>query len=273
MSVFRENMFEMKAKNDLLLFKEIIPQYLEESEYPIFTSLLENTYNLLQQLYEETNVAPKSTLIPLRSKAKIESITENEISTMIYRNFRSDLDKNFVNPLLKGNLQSIHENDMGNILRIIINSKSDLDPEISKKYAIFEKVFGNSIKELILPKDNELEMASYVSKLDPDYFNIFDRNVKEIKHEFNEEIQKLISNLAIRMFKKCIEFSDGEDKEKFDLDNYKGLSTLIGEDDSIDTELKKFPELKEEDEEAFHEEDESANDKLENLDIEDIINK
>lgn len=282
MSNFRGNMFEIKSRNDLTLFKEIVPQYIEESEYPVFTASLSKVYTLLQTLYEETNVVPKSSLIPLRNKAKLETITENEISDMVYRNFRSDLDKNFVNPLIKGNLQSIYENEMGNILKIIVGSKANLDPEISKKYSIFEKVFGDSIKELILPRDNELEMASYVSKLDPGYFNIFDRNIREIKHEFNEEINKLIGNLANRMFKKCVQFDDDADKDNYKIEDYKGLSTLFKNDDAIDTELKKFPELEKVDEdEAFEEAPEEVEEhkegdeenKLENLDIDSIINK
>lgn len=256
--------FNMKVGMDLKLFQELFKNYITESELPAFKELLKDSYLSYKELLQETNVTPVSSVITLRKKKVHETITENEITAIIYESFRKNIDKNFVEPLENGSIDSLYESEMGNVFKLIVGSGSDLDPEISRKYSIFEKVVKDTISNIILPKDNVIKMNEYVSKLDPKYFEIFDRTIKDIKSDFNESVQNLANNLACKMFKKGVEFGKNHNKDDFELDNYKGLSRLISSKDELDETLSKIPEKVQED----HEKESMDSD-----DIDDIINK
>ena len=256
--------FNNKVGIDLKLFQELFKNYIEESELPAFKELLKDSYLSYKELLQETEVVPVPSVISLRKKKVQETITENEITTIIYDSFRKSINKDFVEPLQNGSINSLYESEMGDVFKIIVGTNSDLDPEISRKYSIFEKIVKDTIKNVILPKDNVIKMNEYVSKLDPKYFEVFDRTVKDIKAEFNESVTNLANNLACKMFKKGIEFSKEHNKEDFDLDSYKGLSKLISSNDELDDTLSKIPEKVKEDHEK---------ESIDSDDIEDIINK
>ena len=71
--------FQAKASIDITLFGELFAQYLHESEIPAFTNQLIKVYDLAQELHEESNVVPQLSMTSLRSKRKLQSLTENEI--------------------------------------------------------------------------------------------------------------------------------------------------------------------------------------------------
>ena len=167
-------------------------------------------------------------------------MTENEINEQFYNAFRDKVNKKFIDPLEKGKLLSIHENDVGKIISLIVKSDTDLDPEISKKYGIFEKTISESLKDIVLPRDTILNMKSYAEGVDNEYFNIFDRNIKTVKAEFNEAIDILVKNLALKIFKCAIKFADNKSSNDFNLDDYKGISTLINNKDELDEALDKI---------------------------------
>lgn len=232
--------FQAKAQIDIALFSELFSNYLTESDIPAFTNMLIKAYDLAQELHEESNVVPQVSVTSLRSKKKLQSLTENEINEQFYNAFREKVNKKFIDPLEKGKLLSIHENDVGKIISIIVKSDTDLDPEISKKYGIFEKTISESLKDIVLPRDTILNMKSYAEGVDSEYFNIFDRNIKTVKAEFNEAIDVLVKNLALKIFKCAIKFADNKSPNDFNLDDYKGISTLINNKDELDEALDKI---------------------------------
>ena len=236
---FSLNDFGAKAKTDLKLFGELFSNYLTENEIPQFKEMIIKTYDLARELYEETNVAPQVANVSLRTKRKIEALTENEIKDIIYNSFRSKIVKDFSGPLESGKLLTLHENDVEHIIKVLVKSDSDLDPEISKKYGIFEKVVGNTLKEVILPNDSILNMKNYAEKVDPEYYSTFDRNIKIVKCEFNDAVNILVRNLALKMFKAGVKFAEGTDKDSYNFDDYKGISELISEEDPLDEALEK----------------------------------
>lgn len=236
---FSLNDFGAKAKTDLKLFGELFSNYLTENEILQFKEMIIKTYDLARELYEETNVAPQVANVSLRTKRKIEALTENEIKDIIYNSFRSKIVKDFSGPLESGKLLTLHENDVEHIIKVLVKSDSDLDPEISKKYGIFEKVVGNTLKEVILPNDSILNMKNYAEKVDPEYYSTFDRNIKIVKCEFNDAVNVLVRNLALKMFKAGVKFAEGTDKDSYNFDDYKGISELISEDDPLDEALEK----------------------------------
>lgn len=236
---FSLNDFGAKAKTDLKLFGELFSNYLTENEIPQFKEMIIKTYDLARELYEETNVAPQVANVSLRTKRKIEALTENEIKDIIYNSFRSKIVKDFSGPLESGKLLTLHENDVEHIIKVLVKSDSDLDPEISKKYGIFEKVVGNTLKEVILPNDSILNMKNYAEKVDPEYYSTFDRNIKIVKCEFNDAVKVLVRNLALKMFKAGVKFAEGTDKDAYNFDDYKGISELISEEDPLDEALEK----------------------------------
>ena len=232
--------FEAKTLMDIQVFKELFSNYLHESEEPQFKQMLIKTYELAQELHEETDVVPQVSMTSLRSKRKIQTLTENEIKEMFYGSFRDRVNKEYINPLESGKLISINENDISKIVKVIVNSNTDLDPEISKKYGLFEKTISEALKDIILPRDTILGMKSYAEGVKPEYYNIFDRNIKIVKAEFNEAVDVLVKNLAVRMFKCGAKFAEGKSSSDFDLDNYKGISSLIKDDDELDEALDKI---------------------------------
>ena len=231
--------FGAKAKTDLKLFGELFSNYLTESEIPQFKTMIINAYELAKELYEESNVVPQVANVSLRSKRKLEALTENEIKDIVYNTFRSKITKEFASPLESGKLLTLHENDVDHIVKVLIKSDSDLDPEISKKYGIFEKVVGNTLREVILPNDSILNMKNYAEKVDPSYYSTFDRNIKTVKEEFNEAVNILVRNLALKMFKAGVKFAEGSDKDSYNFEDYKGISELISDRDPLDEALDK----------------------------------
>lgn len=241
MRPFSPTEFQAKCKMDVPLFAELFKNYLTESELPVFQEMLIKTYDLAQQLHEEANVLPQVSIVSLRSKRKLQSLTENEINQIVYNTFRTKVDNEFTEPLAKGKILTINENDISKIVSVIVKSDTDLDPEISKKYGLFEKTIGNSLKDIILPKDTILNMKDYAAGVSPEYYDIFDKNIKTVKAEFNEAVDSLIRNLAIRMFKCGVKLADKDSSvSSLNLDNYKGISSLIMDKDELDEELDKI---------------------------------
>lgn len=241
MRPFSPQEFQAKCKMDVPLFTELFKNYIHESEVPTFTKMLIKAYDLAQELHEEANVVPLVSTVSLRSKRKLQTLTENEINEAVYNAFRSKVDNDYVEPLIKERILTENANDVNKIVSIIIKSDTDLDPEISKKYGLFEKIIGNNIKDIILPKDTLIGMKDYAEKVSPDYYNTFDKNIKTVKAEFNEAVDTLIKNLAIRMFKCGAKFEDPSiNIDDLKLENYKGISTLIGEKDELDSVLDKI---------------------------------
>ena len=240
MRPFTPQEFQAKCQMDIPLFAELFKNYLHESEIPAFKDMLIRTYDLAQELHEEANVIPQISIVSLRSKKKLQSLTENEINEQVYNAFRSKVDNEFTEPLTKDKILTLNENDVSKIIQVIVKSDTDLDPEISKKYGLFEKTIGNVLKDVILPKDTILSMKDYAENVDPDYFNIFDKNIKTVKAEFNEAVDKLIKNLAIRMFKCGVQFENKDLKDSINLDDYKGISSLIVNKDELDETLDKI---------------------------------
>lgn len=232
--------FQAKAQIDITLFGELFANYLHESEIPDFTNMLVKTYDLAQELHEESNVLPQISLTSLRSKRKLQSLTENEIKDLFYGSFREKVNKSYVEPLERGKLLTLNENDVDRIIKIIIKSDADLDPEISKKYGLFEKTISEALKDVILPRDSILNMKDYAEKVSPEYFSIFDRNLKTVKVEFNEAVDVLVKNLALRMFKCGVQLSNDADKDSFKVDDYQGISSLISSKDDLDEALDKI---------------------------------
>lgn len=256
--------FSTKVGMDLKLFQELLKNYIEESELPAFKNLLTESYLSYKELLQETSVVPVPSIIALRKKKVNETITENEVTSIIYEAFRKDLEKNFVKPLQNGEINSLYESEMGNIFKIVVNSDTDLDPEISRKYAIFEKVVKDTISNIILPNDNLIKMNDYASKLDGKYFEVFDRTIREIKQDFNESVEKFANNLACKMFKKGIQFGAEYNKDEFELEKYKGLSAFLNKKDILDETLSKFPEKVKEDHDS---------ESLDSDDIDELVNK
>ena len=236
--------FQAKASIDLTLFGELFENYLTESEIPYFTTQLVKVYDLAQELHEESNVVPQLSMTSLRSKRKLQSLTENEIKELFYNSFRDKVNKSYVEPLERGKLLTLNENDVDRIIRIVVKSDSDLDPEISKKYGLFEKTISSALKDVILPRDTILNMKDYADKVSPEYYGIFDRNLKIVKSEFNDALEGLVKNLALRMFKCGMKVADGCNKDSFDIDNYQGISSFITDKDELDDSLDKIKIIK-----------------------------
>ena len=239
MKPYSSQEFKAKAQMDVQVFGELFENYLQESEIPGFTQLLIKTYDLAQELHEETNVCPQVSNVSLRSKRKIQTLTENEIKDVFYNSLRDRVNKEYIDPLQNGKLLTLNENEVGKIVKIIVNSNADLDPEISKKYGLFEKTISEALKDIILPKDTILNMRSYAEGVKPGYFDVFDRNLKSVKEEFNEAVDNLVKNLAVRMFKCGTKFAEGKTSDDFDIDSYKGISKLISSRDELDEVLDK----------------------------------
>lgn len=230
-----------KLANEVSLFSEIFKlNELTESEIPHFRTSLNEVYNLAKELYEETNVFPLMSNVQLRNKKVLNELTENQIGLKIWEGFRKDLDKKYIQPLTEGTLYDINKDKTTQVLKCLTIVENDADPEISKNYALFESSLFEAIKDVIIPKDNILQMSKYVNELPKDYFDIFDRNVKTIKIEFNEALACLVSNIAVKMFKKGIQFSEEYNKDDYDLEKYKGISKIFDTTDELDKELDKF---------------------------------
>lgn len=231
--------FQAKAQIDINLFGELFTRYLTENEIPVFTNQLIKVYDLAQELHEETNVLPQLSVTSLRSKRKLASLTENEVNELFYGSFREKVNKSFIEPLERGKLLTLNENDVERIINVIVKSDSALDPEISKKYGLFEKTISSALKDVIVPRDSILSMKDYADGVNPSYYSTFERNLKIVKAEFNEELDILVKSLALRMFKFGMKLADGTDKDSCKIDDYQGISSFISADDELDQALAK----------------------------------
>ena len=79
MRPFTPQEFQAKCQMDIPLFAELFKNYLHESEIPAFKDMLIRTYDLAQELHEEANVIPQISIVSLRSKKKLQYISNQEV--------------------------------------------------------------------------------------------------------------------------------------------------------------------------------------------------
>ena len=239
--MYNNNNLIHKLSNEVQLFNELFTSNsIEESEKVHFNESLKRIYSLAKELYEETNVLPLLSNVQLRSKHNLDNLTENDINLKMYKHFKSFIESGYITPLNEGTLYDLHHEKSRMVLNSILESDANIDPEISKNYAIFESVMFDALKEIVLPRDNRLSMAKYARSVKPEYYDLFDRNIHNIKQEFNDELLKLAINLANKMYEKRIQFANDVDKDSIDISRYKGLSKIFDLcNDELDEELKK----------------------------------
>ena len=271
--MYNTDAFAQKTQNDILFFGELFKKFaLEESEFNVLRDHLKETYILAKELYEECNIQPLASHTKLRSKAILQNLSENDIVYHQYKKFSKDLNKDFITPLTEGSINTIYENESTKIVNAILSTDNSLDPEIAKSYAIFESVLGDVLKDFIIPKDNIIGMVKYASNQRPEYFNVFERNIKQIKDELNETLKNLTCCLAVNMFKSGIQFAKEFNKDDYKFEDYKGISKLLDSKDDdldqiLDTKTSEAEKLKKEDEESLTEKDHI------DLDVENILDK
>ena len=271
--MYNTDAFAQKTQNDILFFGELFKKFaLEESEFNVLRDHLKETYILAKELYEECNIQPLASHTKLRSKAILQNLSENDIVYHQYKKFSKDLNKDFITPLTECSINTIYENESTKIVNAILSTDNSLDPEIAKSYAIFESVLGDVLKDFIIPNDNVISMTKYASKQSPEYFNVFERNIKQIKDELNETLKNLTCCLAVNMFKSGIQFAKEFDKDDYKFEDYKGISKLLDSKDDdldqiLDTKTSEAEKLKKEDEESLTEKDHI------DLDVENILDK
>ena len=271
--MYNTDAFAQKTQNDILFFGELFKKFaLEESEFNVLRDHLKETYILAKELYEECNIQPLASHTKLRSKAILQNLSENDIVYHQYKKFSKDLNKDFITPLTEGSINTIYENESTKIVNAILSTDNSLDPEIAKSYAIFESVLGEVLKDFIIPKDNVIGMVKYASNQSPEYFNVFERNIKHIKDELNDSLKSLTCCLAVKMFKAGVQFGQEFNKNDYKFEDYKGLSDLLDPkedelDKILDTKVSEASKLKETEEENLSEKDHI------DVDVEKILDK
>lgn len=271
--MYNTDAFAQKTQNDILFFGEVFKKFaIEESEFNQLKEYLKDTYILAKELYEECNIQPLASLTKFRSKNILQNLSENEIVYEQYKKFSKDLEKYYIKPLTEGSINTIYENESTKIVNVVLSTENPLDPEIAKSYAIFESVLGDVLKDFILPNDNIISMTKYASKQSPEYFNVFERNIKHIKDELNEALKGLTCCLAVKMFKAGVQFGQEFNKDDYKFEDYKGISNLLDpkEDDLdkiLDTKATEADKLKETDDDDLSEDDHIE------LDVENILDK
>lgn len=269
--MFNTEAFAVKTQNDILFFGELFKKYsLEESEFEELKNHLRKTYILAKEIFEECDILPLAGTTKLRSKNILQEMSESDIVFQQYKKFSKEINKDYIQPLTEGSLNVLYENETNKIIGAILNTENNLDTEIAKNYAIFESVLSGIVKDFIIPKDNLLGMIKYASSQSPEYFNVFDRNIKHIKEELNFSLEKFVSCLAIKMFKAGIQFAEDHKKEDYNFDSYKGLSKILNKDqDDLDLILSEKQEAADKIKENF----EDDMDHSDQLNIDDILNK
>lgn len=271
--MYNTDAFAQKTQNDILFFGELFKKFaLEESEFNVLRDHLKETYILAKELYEECNIQPLASHTKLRSKAILQNLSENDIVYHQYKKFSKDLNKDFITPLTEGSINTIYENESTKIVNAILSTDNSLDPEIAKSYAIFESVLGDVLKDFIIPKDNIIGMVKYASNQSPEYFNVFERNIKHIKDELNDSLKSLTCCLAVKMFKAGVQFGQEFNKDDYKFEDYKGISDLLDPkedelDKILDTKVSEASKLKETEEENLSEKDHI------DVDVEKILDK
>lgn len=115
-------------------------------------------------------------------------------------------------------------------------------------------------------------MTKYASKQSPEYFNVFERNIKHIKDELNDSLKSLTCCLAVKMFKAGVQFGQEFNKDDYKFEDYKGISDLLDPkedelDKILDTKVSEASKLKETEEENLSEKDHI------DVDVEKILDK
>lgn len=271
--MYNTDSFAQKAQNDILFFGEVFKKFsIEENEFNQLKEHLKDTYILAKELYEECNIQPLASITKLRSKNILQNISENEIIYEQYKKFAKNIEKDYIKPLTEGSINTIYENESAKIVNAILSTDNPLDPEIAKSYAIFESVLGEVLKDFIIPNDNVISMTKYASKQSPEYFNVFERNIKHIKDELNDSLKSLTCCLAVKMFKAGVQFGQEFNKDDYKFEDYKGISDLLDPkedelDKILDIKVSEASKLKETEEENLSEKDHI------DVDVEKILDK
>lgn len=271
--MYNTDAFAQKTQNDILFFGEVFKKFsIEENEFNQLKEYLKDTYILAKELYEECNIQPLASITKLRSKNILQNISENEIIYEQYKKFAKNIEKDYIKPLTEGSINTIYESESTKIVNAILSTDNPLDPEIAKSYAIFESVLGEVLKDFIIPNDNIISMTKYASKQSPEYFNVFERNIKHIKDELNESLKGLTCCLAVKMFKAGVQFGQEFNKDDYKFEDYKGISDLLDPkedelDKILDTKVTEASKLKDSEDENLSEKDHI------DIDVENLLDK
>ena len=271
--------FQDKFRRDASLFKLLASDYFQENSSDFYQAL-KKPYEHAFSIIEEAGVPIIASVPSMRKNNVDEVLTENDQQNLIYSKFKNIIEESFVKPLNSNNLNVIYENEFSQVIDVLTEGENDLDAEISTKYAIFESTIGKALREIILPKDTEYQVSKYINGTDERYYELFEKNIRVIKRDFDNSLDELSRILACAMAKKGAVFNEETQEDIFS--KYGGLGKILrlkskeqdydSEDrtfnikiDMIDRSLSKFKEV---DLKSFDDSDDDE----EEVDINDMIN-
>ena len=212
---YSDQILENKLIKDIGFFKEIGERYIQESHSEQYGSKLKALLENVEGIYKEVNVKPylvsaalnENTIGKVRLNQK--QLTENEIFKIYSNYLEKNIRNSFSKPLFEGTLLNDYKKDIKSLMEavVITESASEIgeNTELFTKYAIFEKLIYESIMDIMFPGNTKEKIELFENTQNQEYFEVFEKNIRTMRKELQENCLDLASMIAPTMFANSVE--------------------------------------------------------------------
>lgn len=201
---YRELLVENKMVNDGNFLLDLSNKYFAESPERLkeFKDTIVESIVLFNKLHMEADIQPRL-ISPALNYDK--SITESTKLEIYKKHFVAELTKNYSQPLLENKLFSKYEPETKLLLENVINAGvTDIDIDSFSKYALFESVMFDALRDILLPEYSRKEINYFIESQSPEYFTMFEENAKALYQRLNENIKKITVALSPELYNESV---------------------------------------------------------------------
>jgi hypothetical protein len=201
---YRELLVENKMVNDGNFLLDLSNKYFAGSPERLkeFKDTIVESIVLFNKLHMEADIQPRL-ISPALNYDK--AITESTKIEIYKKHFIADLTKNYSQPLLENKLFSKYEHETKLLLENVINAGvTDIDIDSFSKYALFESVMFDALRNILLPEYSRKEINYFIESQSPEYFTMFEENARVLYQSLNENIKKLTVALSPELYNESV---------------------------------------------------------------------
>lgn len=201
---YRELLVENKMVNDGNFLLDLGNKYFAGSPKRLkeFKDTIVESIVLFNKLHMEADIQPRLISPALNYDKAIAESTKIEIYK---KHFITNLTKNYSQPLLENKLFSKYEHETKLLLENVINAGvTDIDIDSFSKYALFESVMFDALRDILLPEYSRKEINYFIESQSPEYFTMFEENARTLYQSLNENIKKLTVAISPELYNESI---------------------------------------------------------------------
>jgi len=202
----------------------------------IFESILIDTIDLYKELNEGAAIYATGmydVIYPVFGKLSKDTkiLTEAQEIEIYNTEFKKNITKNFSNPLQENKFGEIFENEINTITTEIGNkglsrNMTDENIELLNKFAIFENVIINEIKNVLVPKTIQESYNLFQKEPKDSYSDLFENKTVVLMENINNKSRCLGQLISVPLFEKGFD-SVLEESDRNLINNFSGTSKLI----------------------------------------------